>query len=347
MQPNETLAYLAGLVDGDGYFKVGYNSRTTGIARPYYNITVGVQQLCPGEAVRLFATTFDGKIAKPWLTQGNRLIARSEVHGQKAEYAIKHLLPYLLVKRDRAIALLEVRKLRDLAYQRFEEWLDRVETIRQLVVSLNEGSENAGKVPAGSSLVGYEGWGPIEQGWTRNETLAYLAGIMDSDGNLRITRRPVAGMLSPHYRTNIRAAQVRPSPAIDLLAKTFGGRVTTRKSTRPNQRDLVSWGLWDRMAIPAVVALLPYLVVKTREAYLLLELRRLKAQGKKGLTYWKHRVWRHGAHLMRKRCYTPEQVAQFEHLYWELRALHSGEPTGSGGEPEALQGRSGSPQPAP
>lgn len=161
--------------------------------------------------------------------------------------------------------------------------------------------------------------------WSPGKTLAYLAGIMDSDGNFRIEKKNVKGMLVPNYRINIRASQVIPSPAIELLAKTFGGRARTKKSNRPTQRNLAHWSLHDKSAADAISALLPYLVVKRGEAARLLELRRRKARGKQGLTEWVHRNRWQRPVRMRKRCYTPEQVAEFERIRREVNALHSGD----------------------
>jgi hypothetical protein len=95
---------------------------------------------------------------------------------------------------------------------------------------------------------------------------------------------------------------------------------------RANCRDLVIWSLYDRAAEPVMEGLLPYLVVKHAQALLLLELRRLKARGKKWTTLWKHpNRWRYSV-TMRKRCYTSEQVAEFERIFRKVRSLHSGEP---------------------
>ena len=55
MNRGETLAYLAGVVDGDGYFVVAKDFRTSRTVHPYYRTTLGVQQLWPGKALRLFA----------------------------------------------------------------------------------------------------------------------------------------------------------------------------------------------------------------------------------------------------------------------------------------------------
>ena len=78
----------------------------------------------------------------------------------------------------------------------------------------------------------------------------------------------------------------------------------------------------------AIEALLPYLAfLKQAEAYILLDLRRLKAEGKKGVTEWVHRNRWRDAVKMRKRCYTPDQNAAFERLHRAVKALHAGSPT--------------------
>ena len=159
---------------------------------------------------------------------------------------------------------------------------------------------------------------------TRNPRVS--RGVVDSDGNLRIEKKRVRDMLGPNYRINIRCAQVVPSPALELFAKTFGGRLAVRKSQSPNERDLVSWSLHDRAAMRAVEALALYVIVKLAEANLLLDLRRLKAEGKHGETEWVHaNRWRDSV-KMRKRCYTSEQVAAFERIYRAVQALHSAAP---------------------
>ena len=325
MDRGEILAYLAGVIDSDGYIKVVKEYRTPGTVYPYYRTIAGVQQLWPGEAVQLFATTFDGKVMKPRISPGHRQMARCELNSRKAEAAARRLLPYLLLKKDQAVLLLELVRLRQSAHTRSPECYRGLAAIREAVLSLHDGSwRNAGEsLPISPCLRGYERLGPSALGWTQEQTFAYLAGVMDSDGSFRVEKKEVQDMIGPHYRINVRCAQVLPSSAVELLAKTFGGRLGVKKSRRPNHRDLVSWSLHDRAATYALVALLPYLSVKQAEAYLLLDLRRLKAKGKQGVTEWVHpNRWRNSVR-MRKRCYTAAQVVGFERVRRAVQALHS------------------------
>jgi hypothetical protein len=324
MNRGETLAYLAGVVDGDGYFVVAKDFRTARTVHPYYRTTLGVQQLWPGKALKLFASVFDGKVTVYPSLAGTPM-ARCELHGQKCAAATRKLLPYLLIKKNQALVSLDVGRLRQEAQVGSAEGYARLESARQTALSLNDGSwTRSGKLlPVAAVLRGYGRLGPVELGWTQREIHAYLAGVMDSDGNLRIEKKRVRDMLGPNYRINIRCAEVVPSPALELLAKTFGGRLAVRKSQSPNERDLVSWSLHDAAAMRAVEALAPYLVVKLAEANLLLDLRRLKAEGKQGETEWVHaNRWRDSV-KMRKRCYTAEQVAAFERIHRAVQALHS------------------------
>lgn len=325
MDVGEVLAYLAGVMDSDGYFKVARGYGIPRTANQCYGISIGVQQLWPGEAVSLFARTFEGEV-KSWPLPGRRPMARSELHGRRAAAGIRRLLPYLLVKKDQALLLLEIGRLRREAPRRSRQLYDGLEAVRRAVLSLHDGSwARSGKsMPMSDSVRGYEQLGPAELGWTQGEILAYLAGVMDSDGSFRVEKRQVRGMLGPHYRICIRCAQVVPSPAVELLAQTLGGRLGVQKSRRPSCRDLVIWSLHDKSTVPAIEALLPHLIVKRAEAYLLLDLRRLKGKGKKGMTEWRHpNRWRASVR-MRKRCYTTDQVAQFERIHRAVQTLHSG-----------------------
>lgn len=325
MDRSVNLAYLGGLVDGDGYFKLTRNLRTPRTVHPYYANVLGVAQLWPGPGVRLFADEMGGDV-KQVATRHGTWMARCELRGKIAASAARRLAPFLLVKRNQVLLYLEAlrwrpkRRGRTLCTERRHE---HVGEISKALVSVQRGSWDfsTARLPLTVNVTGYGSLAPAGLGWTREETFAYLAGIMDSDGNFRISRRHVAAMRWPQYRINIRCAQVPPSPAVELLARTFGGRVTTLRGARPNCRDLIAWSLYDRAAVPAIEALLPHLHVKWIDACLLLELRHLKSLRKEDLAQWVHRNrWQRPVE-MRKRSYSQRQVAEFERVRKTLREL--------------------------
>lgn len=332
------LAYLGGLVDGDGYFKITANYRTPGIRHPYYATVAGLAQMWPGPAVRLFAETFGGS-AKEVPTARGTAMTRCELRGAAAEGAAHRLLPFLLIKREQAMLFLEASRVRPKRHGRTPPWEgghEQVRRIKDALASIQQGlwNQSSMRLPLSEPWAGLDRLAPKQLGWTRAETCAYLAGIMDSDGNFRIYRQHARGMRWLHYRLNIRCAQVEPSPAVELLASTFGGRVAVKKSKRPDLRNLATWDLHDKAAVPAIEALLPYLRVKWTDACLLLELRDLKSRKKDDLTVWEHRTrWPHNS-TMRKRSYSAAQVEQFERVRKALLALHASKPAFAASVPE-------------
>ena len=245
---------------------------------------------------------------------------------RKPNAAARRLPPYVGEKKNRALGLRDAGRTRREPHGLPRDRSEQLEPTRQLLLALHDGQPKELK-PSGradDALRGYVRLGPPELGWAQSQVHAYLAGIMDSDGSFRIERRRVRDMLHPHYRLNLRCAQVAPSRAIDLLAETFGGNVGFRVDGRPNTRRLATWSLHDKSAVPALKSLLPHLVVKKTEARFLLELRRLKEEGKKGTTEWVHSNRWHDRVTMRKRCYTDDQVIAFERIHRAVQCLHSG-----------------------
>jgi hypothetical protein len=333
------LAYLGGLVDGDGYIKITRSYRSPRIRHPYYTNVLGVSQLSPGPAVRLFASTLGGDVREVLTPHGTKM-TRCELRGKVAVSAARHLAPFLLLKRNQALLFLEAVHWRPTTHGRTlptETGHERVERVLRALVSVQGGTWEYSKnpLPLDASIRGYGTLTPDEMGWTRAETLAYLAGIMDSDGNFRICRRRVAGMRWPQYRVNVRCAQVSPSPAVQLLKRIFGGHISLVEDGRPNHRDLVAWSIDDRGAVPAIEALIPHLRVKWIDACLLLELRDLKSRQKEDLTSWVHANRWHARVEMRKRSYSSRQVAEFERVRQTLLALHAAGNEDSSTVPEA------------
>ncbi|MFQ5919602.1 MAG: hypothetical protein ACE5I4_06105 [Thermoplasmata archaeon] len=117
-----------------------------------------------------------------------------------------------------------------------------------------------------------------------------------------------------------------PSPAVDLFATTFGGGIRVRDSGGAGHRPLAYWSLFDKSAVPALEALLPHLVIKAPQARLLLQLRERKGRGKLGITEWTHKTRWQRPIKMRKRCYSSEQVREFDLLYHTVKALHLDRP---------------------
>lgn len=116
---------------------------------------------------------------------------------------------------------------------------------------------------------------------TSAEKLAYCAGIIDGEGSLYITKNTKTDNKPKRYFAGIKIA-MNDRPALDLFKSIFGGKVVkgSRKlDKRVGKIYAPAWvlqyrGVSDIKAI--LYALKPYLVVKNKQAEVILEFLTLK-----------------------------------------------------------------------
>lgn len=114
--------------------------------------------------------------------------------------------------------------------------------------------------------------------------LAYCAGVIDSDGCIRVRKSTYAMRVrgdakAPVYSESIQVKQVEPQ-AIDLLHALFRGYRRVESNSLKNGRPFHAWTVTDLNANKALVALLPYLKIKKEQALNCLDLRVLKETAK-------------------------------------------------------------------
>ena len=110
--------------------------------------------------------------------------------------------------------------------------------------------------------------------------LAYLAGVLDSDGYFTIKRstygmRVVKDCWNPTFSEMIGLKQTCPI-VVDLIHENFGGYRHVEKPSAKNGQPLHVVQLGNKKAALLAKAVLPYLRIKRRQAELLLELRETK-----------------------------------------------------------------------
>ena len=138
-----------------------------------------------------------------------------------------------------------------------------------------------------------------------NIAWAYIAGLFDGEGSVLITRD------KHNYYTLQVQLVLTHKEAIDKLAAMTGGFVCrpTRPSD-PNRLPAWRWGLKSRKAAAFLEQVLPYLIVKRRQAELGLAFQSRCAVGK---------------HASRGgfRPLPQEEWDAREHLYWQIRVLNN------------------------
>jgi len=164
----------------------------------------------------------------------------------------------------------------------------------------------------------------------KKEILAYLAGVMDSDGSFgikkdgnhaRAGRNGKSEQINYSYRIRLAIAQVSLE-AIALLQMTFGGSIRRSKPSTKNGKPMFRLDLFDRRAETATRALLPYLRIKKRQAELLLEVRKIKKQGLKGIHLDRAKTRWGKIALFKRRCWSNEQVNAMDSIRAQVMSLN-------------------------
>jgi hypothetical protein len=123
-----------------------------------------------------------------------------------------------------------------------------------------------------------------------NETdLAWAAGFIDGEGCISVIKRKTgqskAGRRYEYHQLNINVPQIDKAP-LDKLQKMFGGMVRANKAIG-NRRPSFVWTIHSRIAYNTLIQLIPYLIVKQREAELALQFQYTQLPvGVKGLNDW-------------------------------------------------------------
>ena len=111
----------------------------------------------------------------------------------------------------------------------------------------------------------------------KDTTLAYLAGMIDGDGFITITRSVRHG--KEYFGSQVGIAGTRREPH-DLAASIWGGKVCPHTPKNPAHRIQYQWQRMGKAAVPILEALIPYLLIKKEHALLALELAELIDQSK-------------------------------------------------------------------
>ena len=105
----------------------------------------------------------------------------------------------------------------------------------------------------------------------KDTELAYLAGFIDGEGTIGI----VSVASHKRYVVQIAACNCNPIP-IELLENNFGGKVRLRKWKNENWKPCYEWKLTARKAVAVIKSILPYLLIKGRQAEIAIEAQAFK-----------------------------------------------------------------------
>lgn len=95
--------------------------------------------------------------------------------------------------------------------------------------------------------------------------LAYLAGIMDSDGCISISKWPGNGNRSDRYVLELTVVNTSLR-LMEWLVEKFGSRYKSRRKVSEKHKETYDWKYTNNNAAELLEQILPYLVAKERQA---------------------------------------------------------------------------------
>lgn len=154
-----TLAYLAGMIDGDGYISIVRSVRG---GKEYFGAQIGIAGTRP-EPHQLAASIWGGAVSRyEPVNPKHRPQYQWSRQGKVAAAVITAIEPYLLIKRDHAALALELHEhAQDVRAEDAFPWfgpdydpITRMRAMREEMIALNQSRNRIGKKLAGRALEG-------------------------------------------------------------------------------------------------------------------------------------------------------------------------------------------------
>ena len=95
----------------------------------------------------------------------------------------------------------------------------------------------------------------------------YSAGVIDSDGNICISRCNRKRMINPSYSTHVHVCNTNPE-LIKYFKETFGGSVNYWDGGNPKHKPSIYWNLYGEDSREFLLGVLPFMKIKHEQARL-------------------------------------------------------------------------------
>jgi len=142
--------------------------------------------------------------------------------------------------------------------------------------------------------------------------VAYLAGLVDGEGSLECQKDAQLRGATMGYRLRLSFCFATPEP-LATISQWLGIRVNTYPATDPTRSPRYRMHITKGTAVPLIERMLPYLILKKREASLILAIEHVRAANCPG-----RRTPRGIARRM-----PLSAVAEMDALWLQLRSLKS------------------------
>lgn len=150
---------------------------------------------------------------------------------------------------------------------------------------------------------------------SRTPSVGYLAGFIDGEGSLRLTKNYFAGW-NPQYGARVQVSNTNRT-VLEDLRRTFGGILTNQPSRSFGWKDSYQLVWTGRKVKPILLAVGPHLRIKQRQARIVMR-------------FIDHREKTHQGRIGRFFGHLPKHVIAYrESLYQQMRKLNAKGPPSS------------------
>lgn len=240
MNREEQMAYAAGAIEGDGSFFITKRVSPKCI-RYVAGANIGKSSK---ELIGFFVSLFSGNTYE----RGDH--CTWQIHSQiRVKPFIEAILPYLIMKKDRALHILEW----------FKTGSDKEEAYLKMK-ELNN-----------SCIKDYVPCGHLYEIDNDSKKWAYIAGLMDTDGSFMLHKRNLKTMKNPSYLPKVSFGE-KDSRVVSFIQQTFPRGKVNRKENDNVCGGRFCWELVVKEDICEFIRrVLPYLKVKKTNAEIVLK----------------------------------------------------------------------------
>lgn len=244
MKKEELLSYVAGYIDGDGCisaFQVG------GDSSPRFRCIVEISS-----KVRHSVEYIQGLLSNGKITPESDGTFRARYWYQEAARVSSIVQPYLYLKRPQALLIVGLHSLIK-GWTRQHKVTEAVFAQRR-AIAVQIQSLNQNPRPLDS-----------DKPKSKRRSFAYLAGIIDAEGCVRIERK--GRELSPVVHVRMKDGYV-----CKWIAERFGGYILDPSPSN----NVYTWGAERHVAVSCLRKIKPYLRLKQEQAEIAIRLQRHK-----------------------------------------------------------------------
>lgn len=256
MSTNFDLIYLAGYIDGDGCLRCGTTIQKCGVL--VYELSITITSV-KKEVLIYFNERFGGYIYKVKPKKNHRTTHTWTIKGKEAAQLAIKLLPYLVNKSVESSFLIELSK--NITPNNFKK--PAVETIafRDFIISQKRiETHETGLIDKSTIEILKTSKNTINP---TDEDFVYLAGLVDSEGCLRISNRCRYrnGRMERIYNIVLEIGNTKIQ-MIEWLVKRFGGSLTFIQPKITKRRAICIWAIHSKKLKPILPKIKPFLINK-------------------------------------------------------------------------------------